>query len=128
MRKTTPVRDHMSHLPEEIDRREPLASALRRMRELEIRHLPVMDGPEVFGLLSRQDVHDAWLRHGARTEKQSVGDVCTREVLMVPPLTPVPEVAQRMIARGVTSALVMDDGMLVGIFTSVDALRMLAEA
>jgi CBS domain-containing protein len=32
-----------------------------------------------------------------------------------------------MVARNATSALVMDQGVLVGIFTSVDALRVLAD-
>jgi hypothetical protein len=31
-----------------------------------------------------------------------------------------------MVARGVTNVLIVDDGMLVGIFTSMDALRVLA--
>jgi CBS domain-containing protein len=31
-----------------------------------------------------------------------------------------------MVDRGVTSALIIDEGLLVGIFTSVDALRVLA--
>lgn len=127
MRKTTPVRDHMSRLPEEIDRRESLASAIECMRGRHVRHLPVMDGPEVYGILSRQDVEDAWLRYGAATGAQAVGDVCSRDVLRVAPVATIPDVARQMVARGVTSALVVDDGMLVGIFTSVDALRMLAE-
>ena len=36
-------------------------------------------------------------------------------------------VARTMVGRGVTSALIVDERMLVGIFTGVDALRLLAE-
>ena len=128
MKKTTPVRDYMSHLPEEIDRRERLASAIECMKARHIRHLPVMDGPRIFGILSRQDVQDAWLRYGAGTTKRAVGDVCTRDPLTVPPLATIPDVARKMVDRGVTSALIVDEGVLVGIFTSVDALRVLADA
>jgi acetoin utilization protein AcuB len=126
VRKTMPVREYMSHLPVEIDRRETLSAAIRRMEEHRIRHVPVMDGPKIFGILSRQDVQDARRRHGASAEARPVGDVCTRDPLMVSPLAPIPEVAGQMVGRGVTSALVVDEGLLVGIFTSVDALRLLA--
>ena len=127
MRKTMPVSECMSRLPEEIDRRDRLSVAMRRMRERCVRHLPVMDGPHVFGVLSRDDVEDAWLMHGAGVESWPVGDLCARAPLMVSPGVPIPEVAQCMVERGVTSALVVDEGMLVGIFTSVDALRLLAD-
>ena len=128
MRKTTPVADYMSRLPEEIDRREPLATVVRRMRAHEIRHMPVLDGPRIFGILSEHDALEAWRRHGATAGTTAVGDVCTREPLVVAPTDPVSAVAQRMVTRGVTSALVADGGVLVGIFTGVDALRILAEA
>jgi len=128
MRRTTPVCDYMSHLPEEIDRRETLASAIERMESRTLRHLPVMDGPHVFGILSRSDLHGASLRHGKHARAQSVGDVCTRDPLVVAPFAPIAAVARQMLDRAVTSALVVDEGVLVGIFTSVDALRVLATA
>ena len=127
MRKTMPVREYMSRLPEEIDRHETLAAAVERMQERSIRHVPVMDGAHVYGILSRDDAHNASLRLGAGAWTVAVGDVCERTPLAVSPTTPIPEVAQQMVERGVTSALVIDEGMLVGIFTSVDALRLLAD-
>ena len=127
MRKTTPVADYMSRLPEEIDRRAALATVVRRMREVDIRHMPVLDGPRIFGILSEHDALEAWRHHGAHAGALPVGDVCTREPLVVAPTDAVPAVAQRMVTRGVTSALVADGGVLVGIFTGVDALRILAE-
>jgi hypothetical protein len=36
MRKSTPVRELMSRLPEEIDGREPLSTAIRRMDALRV--------------------------------------------------------------------------------------------
>jgi CBS domain-containing protein len=127
MRKSMPVRDYMSRLPEEVDRRESLATAMRRMEERAIRHVPVMDGAHVFGILSGQDAQTAWMHHGRNAPGLTVGEVCHRGPLAVSPLAPIPEVAREMVERGVTSALVIDDGMLVGIFTSVDALRLLAD-
>lgn len=86
-----------------------------------------MHGVELFGVLSRQDVQDAWLRFGETADEKPVGDVCTRDVLTVDPLAKIPDVAREMVERGITSALVLDAGVLVGIFTSTDALRVLAD-
>ena len=127
MRKTRPIRECMSRLPAEIDRQEPLAAAIRLMREQHCHHVPVMDGPRLYGILSRHDLHELALREPESAMKRTAGEVCTRDPLTVAPLTPVVEVAQRMLERGVGSALVTDADMLVGIFTGTDALRLLAQ-
>lgn len=127
MRKTMPVGECMSRLPEEVDRREALSAVIHKMREHHIRHVPVLDGPRIFGLLSLDDVLEVWRREGASAGTFAVGDVCTRAPLTVSPLEPIPAVARQMVGRGVTGALVADNGVMVGIFTSVDALRILAD-
>ncbi|MEB2283334.1 MAG: CBS domain-containing protein [Myxococcales bacterium] len=127
MRKSTPVHEYMSRLPEEIDRRETLGAAADRMAACDVRHIPVMDGASVCGVLSRADTLAAWIRYGQNARAVAVGEVCTRAPLQVSPVAPIGEVAARMLERGVTSALVSDGGVLVGIFTSTDALRVLAE-
>jgi CBS domain-containing protein len=127
MRKKMPVRECMSHLPAETDRREPLSVVLRQMREQNCHHIPIMDGPRVYGILSRQDLHELSLRSGKSSEDLVAGDVCTRDPLTVGPMTPIVEVAQSMLDLHVGSALIADGGVLVGIFTSTDALRLIAE-
>jgi CBS domain-containing protein len=127
MRKTMPVRECMSHLPAEVDRRDPLSEAVRHMREQHCHHMPVMDGPRLFGILSREDLHEVALRDSSSTVELVVGDVCTGDPLTVEPMTPIVAVAHAMIERQVSSALVTDGGVLVGIFTNTDALRLIAE-
>ena len=127
MRKTTPVRECMSHLPAETDRREPLSAVVRQMRAEHCHHVPIMDGPRLYGILSRQDLHELALQGGKSIEDLRAGDVCTRELLTVEPMTPIVEVARAMVDRQVSSALIADGGILVGIFTSTDALRLIAE-
>lgn len=127
MRRTAPVNQVMSRLPAEIDRRESLAAAVERMREEGVRHLPVMDGTTLYGVLSPRDVTAAWVRDGEAAAEMPVGDVCTANPLTVPPTEAVRDVARRMVERGVTSAIVVDGTVLVGIFTSSDALALLAE-
>ncbi len=127
MRKMMPVRECMSHLPAEADRCESLTAIVRHMREQRCHHVPIMDGPRLYGILSREDLHELVLRGETSTDDLVAGDVCTRDVLTVEPMTPIVEVAQTMLDRKVSSALVMESDVLVGIFTSTDALRMIAE-
>jgi CBS domain-containing protein len=56
----------------------------------------------------------------------AVGDVMSTELVIVRPTTSVAEAATVMGTRHVGSALVMDGGALVGIFTERDVLRAVA--
>jgi CBS domain-containing protein len=127
MRKNTPVRDCMSHLPSESSRHDPLSSVVQQMREHRCHHIPVMDGIHLVGILSREDLHETLLQHGKKAAELTAGDVCTKDVLTVGPTTPIVEVAQRMTERQVGSALVTDGDVLVGIFTGTDALKLIAQ-
>jgi CBS domain-containing protein len=117
----------MSKLPAETDRREPLSAVVRHMREQHCHHVPIMDGSHLYGILSRQDLHELALREDEPQGELVAGDVCTRDVLTFGPMEPIVEVARAMLDRHVSSALVVDSGVLVGIFTSTDALRLIAE-
>lgn len=66
-------------------------------------------------------------RFGEQLTTRSVEEIWQEDVLSVSPVTAVDEVAQRMLERGVGSAVVVDGGFVVGIFTTTDALRVLSE-
>jgi acetoin utilization protein AcuB len=127
-RKSPSVRAYMSRLPIEIDRNETIARAEELMEQYDVRHIPVMSGLHLFGIVSLRDVREARLTEGERCSQIAVADVCTREVLTVSPLIGVTEAAQRMLSRKVASAVVVDGDVLVGIFTTTDALRALCDA
>ena len=52
-----------------------------------------------------------------------LGDVMARDVLSVAPEDTLGEAAQKMVERGVGSAVVLDFGRLIGILTERDLLR-----
>ena len=56
-----PIRDHMTSSPITIGRSQSLADAARRMHEHHIRHLPVLEGGYLFGILSERDIEFAGL-------------------------------------------------------------------
>lgn len=118
------ISDWMTRLPEEIDRRESLETAARLMRDHGFHHLPVMDGSHLFGLISSRDLDVVLTAVGTPT-KLTIGDVCARSPYTVPPTAPLGEVAQAMMERHLGSAVVVDGGVVVGIFTITDALRAL---
>jgi CBS domain-containing protein len=56
---TTPVSDYMTPAPEVLRPDSELVEAARLMLELGIRHLPVVRGGQLVGVLSMRDVLDA---------------------------------------------------------------------
>lgn len=119
------VRDCMTHLPVEGERCQTVADAMKLMESHHIRHLPVMNGSHLQGIVSRGDILSLRLRHGDAADAMMLEEVCTTDVLKVGPLTPVNEVASKMLDRRLGSAVVVDGGYVVGVFTSTDGLRCL---
>jgi CBS domain-containing protein len=58
---------------------------------------------------------------------ETLGELMTRDVLTVAPEDTIGEAAQKMMERGVGSAIVSDFGRLIGILTERDVLRAVAE-
>lgn len=56
----------------------------------------------------------------------TLGELMTRDVLAVAPEDTIGEAAQKMVERGVSSAVVSDFGRLIGILTERDMLRAVA--
>ncbi len=118
----------MTRLPTELDRRDTVTHALEVMITQDIRHIPVMDGAKLFGILSKRDLEVVLATLRTSREVPKIGAVCEVSPFVVSPVTPVHEVAQEMELRKVGSAVVMDAGVVVGIFTVIDALRALRQA
>jgi CBS domain-containing protein len=57
----------------------------------------------------------------------TAGDLMTRKLCSLPSTTPLDQAARQMVRTGVHRLLVMDDGRLVGIATSMDFLRAVAQ-
>lgn len=126
-RKAPSVREYMTHLPVEAERCATVADAEQAMTAKHIRHIPVMNGARLKGLVSRSDVLAARVEHGDAVNALALEEICQMEVLTVPPTARVDEVAEQMLERRVGSAVVMDGGFVVGIFTSTDALRFVSD-
>ncbi len=121
------VRDYMTRTPLCVDGVATLDQALEQMRENGIRHLPVMDGVRLVGLLSERDAHLPKLLEGSWADRITVEEVMAKEPYRVTPEDSIERVAIEMARRKFGSAVVMEDRRVVGVFTTTDALRALVD-
>lgn len=97
------------------------------MQKWKIRHLPVLDGSRVIGLLTLHDLHLTERLKDIDPRQVSVEDAMTLDLYTVGPDADLRSVAREMAGQKFGSALVMRDDEILGIFTAIDALRALSE-
>lgn len=121
------VEQWMTRSPECIAMHQSLATAQKRMVDLGVRHLPVLDGGQLVGVISDRDLGLLGALAPEKLVSMRVEDAMSGVPYCVPPHTPVREVARHMATRKVGSAIVMDQSKVLGVFTTTDALAALAE-
>ena len=127
MKAIPAIQRYMSTSPHTIGAEQSLHKAHDVMREHQIRHLPVMQGNQLVGIVSDRDLQLAMSISGADATKLTVEDAMTQDVLTVDPDASVDEVADMMVERKAGSVVVMQNRHVVGIFTTVDGMRALSE-
>ena len=120
------IRAVMTETPLTIGADQPLAEAHRILREHGIRHLPVLAGRKLVGLLSMRDLHFIETLRDTDVETVAVSEAMTPDPYAVSPRAPLDAVARVMMERKIGSAVVVERGKVVGVFTTVDALRVLS--
>lgn len=121
------VSQYMTDALHTIAPNRSLAAARGEMQHHRIRHLPVLDGGRVVGLLSERDLLLVETLPGVNPTDVRVEEAMAQEVFTVQPDAPVGEVIEQMIARKLGSAVVCRDERVIGVFTTIDALRALHE-
>jgi CBS domain-containing protein len=127
------VRDWMSRDVVVVGPRTSLLNARRLLERHGVRHLPVVDGDQVVGMVSDRDlqVRDRVLALTLSTLQSDlvsgryrmVASVMSAPVLLALADEPVSRAAQLMAERRVGALPVLDHGRLVGILTTTDCLR-----
>lgn len=120
------VRDFISPSPQTISRDITLSEANQLMSDLKIRHLPVVEGGKIIGIVSDRDLRLMVSMNGTDLNKFLVDDVMIREPYQVGPSTSLSEVVNTMAERKLGSALVIENDSIIGIFTTIDALKVLS--
>lgn len=128
MAQTLLVQDLMTRSPLTIEASSSLADARRLMKRHGVRHLPVMDEGVLVGLISDRDVKLIEAHTKAAAKDISLAQAMSRAPWTVAPSTPLEVAARHMARHKLGSSVVVDnEQQVVGIFTSQDGLRALAQ-
>jgi len=123
----TRVGAHMTGVPRCVSADDSLAVAAEVMRDYGMRHVPVLEAGRPVGVVGERDLliaenlaPNAWRQN--RVFDAMVGiPYCTSKDATVS------EVAQHMALRGLDVALVMSGGRIRGLFSTANALALLAD-
>lgn len=125
--KCKTLQKYMTTNPHSVGSDQALKIAAEMMDKYRIRHLPVMDAGKVVGILTDRDIKLALSFQDINPKETKVSDIAKEEVYVASPSSKLEEVVGYMADRKLGSAVVMDNGKLVGIFTAVDALTTLSD-
>ena len=129
------VRDIMTRHVETASPDETVADVRSRFYESGFRHLPVVDGERLLGIVSDRDVLRAagpalgltiYDDSDSPDLERPLAEIMTRDVLTADPTMSVEEAADTMLNYELSALLVLDEDRLVGIVTTADMLRVAA--
>jgi acetoin utilization protein AcuB len=131
------VQDIMKSTLVTISPRTTLPDAVKLTRERGIRHLPVLDGDKLVGIVSDRDLKRAMASSATALEahelrylldRVKVAEIMTRAVVTIGPAFPVEEAARVMVKEKISALPVTDGGRLVGIVTETDVVELFVRA
>lgn len=117
------IQKYMTTSPHTIGEDQPMVLAHRMMREHRVRHLPVLRGAKVVGIVSDRDLNMVETLSDVDPRKVLVGEAMSQDPYLVSPDAPLDEVVATMADKKYGSVVVTQHDKVVGIFTTVDACR-----
>jgi len=127
MKSVPTIQRYMSTSPHTVGAEQSLRTAHNLMREHGIRHLPVLHGNRLVGMVSDRDVAIIMSLENVNPDVITVEDAMTQDVISVSPDAPLDEVAAVMAERKAGSGGVEQNHKGVGISTTVDGMTALVD-
>jgi acetoin utilization protein AcuB len=128
MTKSIPhIKKYMTTDVQTIGDEQPMSVAHRLMREQHIRHLPVLHQGKLVGVVTDRDLRLVETLSDVDPTKVAVSEAMTPDPYVVSPEAELDEVVSMMAAKKYGSAVISDNGKVVGIFTTVDACSAFAD-
>ena len=121
------VHAYMSTSPHSIGVDQTVAHAKLMMREYAVRHLAVLSAGKLVGVLTDRDIDVIESIPDVDPRKVKVEEAMASEVYAVSPDSPLNEAVSEMAKHEYGSAVVMQSGKVIGMFTAIDACRAFAE-
>ena len=120
------VRDWMSRNPVAVSPELSVEHVIRLMRAHGIRHVLVMDGERLVGIISNRDLRRLVVGEGSALSPRSpAGRIMTESPVTVSPEAPLIEAAREMLDRKIGALPVVEENRLIGILTKSDAFEAL---
>ena len=136
MKKRVPISQIMTQKVVTITTKDDLVTAEELFKKHRIRHIPVVRGETILGMLSYTDLMRISFADAIDEEEEvdtmvynmfSIEQVMVKDVVSVPPTATVKEVAQFLALKEFHALPVVEDKKLVGIVTTTDLIRYLLE-
>ncbi len=119
-----------------VSRNDPMTLAKKILNEKKIRHLPVVEGQRLIGLVTNMDIRKAEASPATSLEirelnylldRVKVSEIMTRKVITITPEHSVEDAATLMHEKKIGCLPVVENGNLVGMLTENDVMRFLIE-
>jgi len=121
------IRQYMTPTPKSIAYDQSLADAKEYMRKLHVRHLPVVKGGKIVGIVSDRDIDLILTFQDVDALNAKVESVLVRDPAFIVPETAIEDGARLLLDGRFGCVLVIENTKLVGIFTVNNALEAFAD-
>ena len=134
MRRDEPISKIMATDLVTLNIKDNLVTAEKLFVENKIKHIPVVRGKEIIGMLSYTDIQRVSYSDVSEDEKSidsyvyntfSIEQVMAKNIVAVPPYTPIKDAAELLTKKGFHALPVVEDSELVGIVTTRDLVKYL---
>lgn len=127
MDKTASIADFMTPMPHTVGSEQMITFAQKLMQKHGIRHLPVLHGGELYGIVSDRDLGMIAGLNEVDPDATTVEEAMTQEAYTVGKDAALFDVLREMLENKYGSAVVIEGNKIVGILTTHDALKLLVE-
>jgi CBS domain-containing protein len=126
------VKDYMSSPVYVIERNETIQRARNLMFKYGIGRLPVMDGPNLVGIVTKYDISNRLVQATPEWRRRPIDRVPINVVMTENPITifqdaTMPQAAQILMENGLSGLPVEREGQIIGMITSRDFIRFFSE-
>jgi CBS domain-containing protein len=136
MKKREPISHIMTKTVVTANENDGLRKVVEKLKQNTIRHIPIVRGKEVIGIISRSDINR--LTFGALFEGQEGADEAILDMLTIPQVmtskpmtvssdTIIRDLAEIFVKEEFHALPVVDNGELKGIVTTTDVVRYFLE-
>ncbi|MFL6239351.1 MAG: CBS domain-containing protein [Actinomycetes bacterium] len=117
------VRDVMAKNPVTLPGSTPLVEAAKNMKEKDIGDIIIVDGDKLRGVVTDRDIVVRGIAEGRDPNSTKLEDVCTSDLVTLPPDASVDEAAKLMRDKAIRRIPVEENGKPIGIISIGDVAQ-----